>query len=68
MSKKVQESTFEYLQRRCDEAGTNLTEICREANIDRSSVERWKEKDPKSIQILKDLESVIAKKEQEKNS
>lgn len=56
------ESTFDYLTRICEEAGTNLTEACREADIDRSTVERWKEKEPKTVEIISQLEAVIAEK------
>lgn len=65
--KKQDETTFEYLKRRCEAAGTNLTEVCSEAGVDRSIPERWKNKEPKSLEILASLETVIAKKEKQKD-
>jgi hypothetical protein len=47
-------------------AGTNLTEICRRANVPRQTVERWK-KEPKTIKLLRKLEAEIAKARLEKN-
>lgn len=48
------------LKARCAEAGTNITAVCEAAGVSRSTIERWKAKPPKSIQILNDLEKVIA--------
>ena len=40
------------LKQECKAAGTNLSEVCRLKNIDRSILERWKLKEPRSLQIL----------------
>ncbi len=47
------------LKVRCAEAGTNLTAVCKAANVSRSTIERWKDATPKSIQILENIEQVI---------
>lgn len=44
------------------EVGSNLTEICVEADVPRSTVERWKTKTPNSIIHLKALEEAIDKR------
>lgn len=51
------------LKTRCAAAGTNITEICREAGVSRSVIERWKTKPPKSLSILNALEGALAKHE-----
>lgn len=53
---------FEKLQKDCEDAGTNLTEVCREAKLNRSSIEKWKKEVPLSIDILNKLNAVIAEK------
>lgn len=40
-------------------AGTNLTRICKNAGVPRQTVERWKNKEPKTITILRKLEAEI---------
>jgi len=40
-------------------AGTNLTEVCRVAGISRQTVERWKDEEPKTLQIIRKLEATI---------
>lgn len=42
-------------------AGTNLTAICRAAGVPRQTVERWKNKEPKTIALLRKLEAEIEK-------
>lgn len=40
-------------------AGTNLTEVCRRAGVSRQTVEKWKDEEPKTLQILRRLEAQI---------
>ena len=51
--------TYQSLKFKCEQAGTNLTEVCRLAGVDRSTVERWKKKEPNSVVIIKSLEAAI---------
>lgn len=53
-------TTFEYLQALCKDAGTNITQVCRKKKIRRGNIQRWSEGDPKSIAILRQMESGIA--------
>jgi hypothetical protein len=46
-------------------AGTNLTEVCRLAGVNRQTVELWKRKEPKTITTLRKLEEQIALKAME---
>ncbi len=55
-------TTFEYLEALCKQAGTTLNEVCRSENIMHGIVRRWKNEDPKSIQILRTIEAGIRKK------
>lgn len=54
-------TVFKDLQTRCAQAGTNLRKACIEANVDRSIVERWKTKTPKSFEIYNKLTAAIDK-------
>jgi len=40
-------------------AGTNLTEVCRRAGVSRQTVEKWKDEEPKTLRILRQLEAQI---------
>lgn len=53
---------------KCEEAGTDITKVCRDAGVDRSIVERWKDKDPKTIVILAQLEKAIAKAKKKRDN
>lgn len=47
------------LKLKCTAAGTNLTEVCRKAGVNRQTVERWKKEEPKTLTILRQLEEAI---------
>jgi len=51
------------LKAMCEEAGTDLTQVCREAGIDRSIPERWKDKNPKTLEIVVKLIQAIENKD-----
>lgn len=53
------QNTFEYLQQRCKEAGTNLSKVCEKAGIQKSTVWGWKNKQPQQITMLHKLEETI---------
>ncbi len=50
---------FQSLQIKCVQAGTNLSDVCKEAGVHRSVVERWKADEPKTIQILRKMHEVL---------
>jgi transposase-like protein len=47
------------LKIKCAEAGTNLTHVCRQAGVNRSTIEKWKREEPTSLQIIRKLEKAI---------
>lgn len=52
---------FTELEAAAKAAGSNLSEVCRVANVDRSVLERWKAKNPKSLDIVNSLRAAIEK-------
>ena len=53
------ENVFQDLKVRCAEKGTNITEVCRLANVPRSTPERWKNKNPRTRRTAKKLFEVL---------
>lgn len=60
--KKTTETAFEYIQRLCTENDVSLSEACREVDIERSTLEHWKKKDPKTLDLFFKLEQYIQHK------
>lgn len=58
-SQSVTGSLYASIKSECDAAGIPLSILCREAGIDRSIIERWKKKDPKTIQIVNSLRDAM---------
>lgn len=58
-SRPVTGSLYASLKSECDAAGIQLGTVCREAGIDRSIMERWKKKDPKTIQVVNALRDAL---------
>jgi hypothetical protein len=56
---------YETLKRKCKRAGTDLTQVCRDAGIDRSIPERWKKENPKTLDIVVKLLQAIENKQKE---
>lgn len=50
---------IEEIEIQCAAIGTTLGELCKEAKIDRSTPQRWKEQEPKTIQIYRSLQSAL---------
>lgn len=67
-SQNITGSTYIYLKQQCDEVGISLTQLCREAGVERSTIERWKQKDPNTIEILNNLKAVLESKKQQINT
>jgi len=42
--------------------GSNITAICREAGVSRTTPDRWKEKPPATIETLAKLQDAVAAK------
>ena len=41
-------------------AGLNLTTICKEAGISRATPDRWKKRPPKTVEIVTQMEAIVA--------
>lgn len=61
VTQNITQTTYSSLKAECEKAGISLSQLCREADVDRSVVERWKTKDPKSIETLNALKSALAR-------
>lgn len=57
---------YQSLQDLCTAAGTNITQICRDADVNRSILQSWKNENPKTLQILARLLAAIDAKKGEK--
>lgn len=55
------ENIYNSLEMLCRESGTNLTKACRAAGVNRSTVQRWKEKEPNTIRLYRKLIAAIEK-------
>lgn len=60
----ITEGLAESLERECKAAGTNITEVCREAGVSRGTFQAWKTKEPKTIREVRTMLEVINKKRQ----
>lgn len=54
---------YRSLKVRCAVAGVTLAQICRDAGVDRRTLDKWKRKTPKSIESLRRLEAIIERAE-----
>lgn len=51
------------LEKHCLEAGTNLTDLCEDAGINnRGKLSGWKDKEPYTIETLRDLIAALRKR------
>ena len=55
--------TYQKIKERADALNVSISLVCREAGVDRSIIERWKSKDPKSIDTLNAINAAFEKLE-----
>ena len=55
----IPNNIFKSLRDACTQAGTNLTEACKVAGVERSTVERWKTNEPATIKNIRKVEAAI---------
>lgn len=67
-SPNITGTTYQHLKQQCEAVGISLTQLCREAGVERSTVERWKHRDPKSIEMLKEFNAIIEAKRKQINT
>lgn len=58
------ENIVKSLKIKCAEAGTNLTKACKATGVNRSMIDRWQKKEPKSFQNLRKIEKFIEDQKQ----
>lgn len=46
--------------------GSNMTEVCREAGVSRTTPDRWKEKPPATVATLAKLQDFVSGKAEQK--
>jgi transcriptional regulator with XRE-family HTH domain len=61
-------ATYQSLKEQCEEVGISMSRLCREAGVDRGTIERWKHKDPNTIEILNALKDVLDRKRKQLKS
>lgn len=66
-TQEVTGTLYASLKAECDAAGLKLGTVCRVAGIDRSLMERWKKKDPKTIEVANLLRDTINKLKNQTN-
>ena len=58
---------YDDIKSQCDEIGISISELCKEARIDRTLMDRWRIKDPSTLvtlgKINKAIETLKGKKE-----
>lgn len=57
---------YNNLNAACIEAGTTLTEVCRQAKVNRSTPERWKTDPPKTLVMISKMLAEIEKAKKKK--
>lgn len=58
--------TISQLEQDAKAAGSNMTEVCREAGISRTTPDRWKAKPPATVAIMANLQGIVAAKAEAK--
>jgi transposase-like protein len=53
------DNIYQEIVRLSEDSGLNLTQLCRQVNVSRSVLERWKKETPKSLAILSKMLKVI---------
>lgn len=55
----MQESTYDYIRRLCFEKRISIIKACELAGVHRTSIQRWKDKEPLTIQLFRKVEKSI---------
>jgi lambda repressor-like predicted transcriptional regulator len=58
----------ELIKARAKKAGTNITHLCRESGVSRTTPERWEKRVPKSIALIDQMMAVLREIEREKEA
>jgi len=60
----MKKNTAKELKKACIDKGITITELCRRAGVDRSTVARWELKEPQTLEILHRLWAELEKEPQ----
>lgn len=60
-SQNVTENTYSSLKTQCDKLGISVAKMCREANVDRSLLARWRNKEPNTLKIYNTLLEALSR-------
>jgi len=60
-SPNVTGNTYSSLKTQCDELGISVAKLCREANVDRSLLVRWRNKEPNTLKIYNALLQALSR-------
>lgn len=58
-SPNVTGNTYSYLKSECDKLGISVSKLCREAKVNRTLLERWKRKEPHTLQSYNALQQAL---------
>lgn len=58
----VFKEALDQLERDAKAAGSNMTAVCREAGVSRTTPDRWRENPPATVATLGKLQEVVAEK------
>ena len=53
------ENVYKHLKKRCVDANLNIKSLCEKAGIARSTVQRWKTKEPHTIIVFRKLLAIL---------
>ena len=56
---------YDIIKKRCKAVGTDVSKLCDMVGRNRNSIQRWKDENPKSVQILVDLQNKLDELEEE---
>lgn len=59
---------IEKLEQDAIAAGTNLTQVCREAGVSRATPDRWRKHTPKTVDLVTKMEAIVARHAAEKKA
>lgn len=52
------------LKIRCVRARTNITQLCKDAGVNRQLISKWEKEEPKTLRILRKLDEALRIREQ----
>lgn len=51
--------TYQDIKTKCENLGVSISHVCREAGVDRSILERWKNEEPKTLKTLNAINDTL---------